>query len=46
MRSSRAPHSCRHEASPGGLPDWPLVRNEGHETAVQSPHGGTKVAHG
>ena len=25
---------------------WPLVWDEGQETAVQSPHGGTKVAWG
>ncbi len=23
---------------------WPLVWDEGQETAIQSPHGGTKVA--
>lgn len=26
--------------------DWPLVWEEGEETAIQSPHGGTKVAWG
>lgn len=26
--------------------DWPLVWNEGDETAIQSPHGGTKIAWG
>jgi predicted enzyme related to lactoylglutathione lyase len=25
---------------------WPLVWDEDHETAIQSPHGGTKVAWG